>query len=145
MSEVNTSRTAVDRLFAGRRRKFQLRIGEIGELERLCQAGIGEIMLRLAGHRFYARDVWETVRLGLEGGGEREMLASGLVERYQAGPIADYIGLASEILTAAVSGIEIPAEPGKTAAEGSDNAPATSPPTSGPAARPARRRRRSAG
>lgn len=138
MSETDTSRTVVDWPFAGKSRRFQLRIGEIGELERLCGAGIGEIMLRLAGHRFYAGDVWETIRLGLEGGGEREALATALVGRYQGGPIADYIELAMKIIEAAVSGTG-PAKgkrSGKRATARSIT-PATSPSSTAPGAPPA--------
>ena len=135
MSAIDTSRTAIDRPFAGRTRRFQLRIGEIGELERLCGAGIGEIGLRLVQHRFYARDVWEAIRLGLEGGGASESLATGLVQRYQAQPIAEHIGLATAIIDAALSGVALEAEPGKDQAEGADD-PATSPPSTTPAASP---------
>lgn len=132
MSEVDTSRTAIDRLFAGRSRRFQLRIGEIGELERICGAGIGEIMLRLAAHRFRAADIWATIRLGLEGGGEREIVATGLVERYQSQPLGDYIQLAADIISAAVAGVPPP----KPATEGASDDPATSPSSTTPGAAP---------
>ncbi|HVL73319.1 MAG TPA: gene transfer agent family protein [Beijerinckiaceae bacterium] len=135
MSRLDTSRTAIDADFAGRRRRFQLRIGEIGELERLCGAGIGEIALRLQLHTFRAADVWEPIRLGLEGGGAGETEATALVVRYQSQPIADYIGLAARIVDAALSGAPKPdakaARPGKAMAEG---VPATSPPSTSPEA-----------
>lgn len=120
------------RPFAGREREFCLRIGEIGELERICGAGIGAIMLRLASHQFYSADIWETIRLGLEGGGLLEIEASALVTRYREQPLAPYLGLAAEIVQAAVSG----ADP-EAAASGEETAeghPATSPPSTAPAA-----------
>lgn len=126
---TDTSRTAIDRDFAGRRRRFQLRLGEIGELERLCGVGIGAIQLRLAGHTFTNADVRETVRLGLEGGGAKPTEALAVVNRYVDGwPIGDNIGLAMEVLNACVAGVEPPKDPpGKEMAEGAD--PATSPPS----------------
>jgi hypothetical protein len=117
-----TSATTVRRPFAGRERDFRLRIGEIGELERICGAGIGAIAMRLAHHQFYAADVWDTLRLGLEGGGTPEIEASALLLRYKEGPIADYIGLAGDIIGAAISGIPV----GNADAE-SQQSPATSP------------------
>lgn len=135
-ARADTSRTAVDRPFAGRTRRFQLRIGEIGELERLCGAGIGAIQLRLAGHQFRFADIREAVRLGLEGGGASEPEATGLVMRYvDRAPIAEHIQLAADILSACIAGVPEPEDedpPGKPTAERTD--PATSPPSTAPAA-----------
>ena len=124
----DTSATAVYADFAGRPVKFELRIGEIGELERRCNAGIGEILVRLAAHRFYAADVVEPIRLGLVGGGEGQAGAEALMRYNVHGrPLAENIGLAARIVEAAVSGVPAP---GKATAEGeSDGAPATSPPS----------------
>ena len=125
MSALDTSRTTIDRPFAGRRRRFRLRIGEMGELERLCSAGIGEIMVRLAAHRFRAADIRETIRLGLEGGGAAEPEATALVMRYlDEAPLGEHLQLAGDILSAAVSGVEV--EAGNEHGERSDS-PATSP------------------
>lgn len=132
MKEANTSRTAVDAAFAGRRRTFRLRIGEMGELERLCDAGIGEIMLRLASHRFRVSDIRETIRLGLEGGGMAEPEATALVMRYvDDEPLSDHLQIAADILSAAVSGV--PIEPGNADREG-PSTPATSPVSTPPEA-----------
>lgn len=115
--------------FAGRERTFRLRIGEAGELERLCNAGIGAIMLRLASHQFYSADIRETVRLGLQGGGASEPEATALVmNNVDAKPLADHIQLAADILGAYVSGI--PEEIKKKAAPSrrkTRRRPATSP------------------
>ncbi|RVU17501.1 gene transfer agent family protein [Methylobacterium oryzihabitans] len=131
MIAADTSRTRVRAPFGGRERSFQLRLGEMAELERLCGAGIGEIMARLATHRFTVNDVWETIRLGLEGAGTTPIEAQALVMRYHppAWPLGEFLALAAEIVTASVSGV--PA--GKAGTEGSDApAPATSPSTSPP-------------
>lgn len=119
--EAHTAGTLLVRLFAGRERRFQLRIGEIGELERICGAGIGEITNRIILGNFFGRDIWETIRLGLEGGGTTEMEASALLARYGSQPIIPYVGLASDILAASLAGVPAPkgeGPPGKPPAEG---------------------------
>lgn len=129
---TDTSETSVLADFAGRPVKFELRLGEIGELERRCSAGIGEILIRLAAHRFYAHDVREPIRLGLIGGGESPAGAEALM-RYNVDhvPLAENLALAARIVEACVSGVS--AE-GKAVAEGSSDAPETSPPSTPPAA-----------
>ncbi|MGX5777467.1 gene transfer agent family protein [Methylorubrum zatmanii] len=131
--KTDTSATALYADFAGRTLKFELRIGEIGELERRCGAGIGEIMVRLAAHRFYAHDVVEPIRLGLVGGGLSPADAETLMRFNVHGrPLAENLQLAGSILEAAVSGVPVP---GKPATEGtSDVAPETSPSSTDPAA-----------
>jgi hypothetical protein len=128
--------------FGGRDRNFQLRLGEMAELERICNAGIGEIMARLATHRFGVNDIWESIRLGLEGGGSSPVEAEALVMRYHppAYPIADFLGLAIKIVQGAVNGVP----EGNAETEGaSDQAPATSPSSSAPASSRASRRAKS--
>jgi hypothetical protein len=142
MSESDTSRTMVRAPFGGRDRNFQLRLGEMAELERICNAGIGEIMARLATHRFGVNDIWEPIRLGLEGAGSSPVEAQALVMRYHppAYPIADFLNLAVQIVQGAVSGVP----EGNAAAEGaSDQAPATSPSSSAPGSSRASRPRKS--
>lgn len=129
MSGAVTGRTLVEADFAGQRRRFQLRLGEIGELERIAGVGIGAIVMRIAAHQFSVRDVWDTIRLGLEGGGTSAVEATALVMRYQDQPLMDFLPLAGSIVAAAVNGV--PA--GKPATEGSEPiAPATSPSSTPP-------------
>ena len=139
MSEIDTSRTLIERPFAGRVRRFQLRYGEIESLERTCGAGIGEIMLRLGTHRFKAADIWETVRLGLEGAGTPEMDATAIVMPYQSTALAGHLQLAADIISAAVAGVPAPGKP--TGGEPID--PATSPSSTRPVPAQAKRRRKS--
>ena len=139
MSEADTSRTLVTAAFAGRECRFQLRLGEMAELERLCGAGIGAIFMRLGTHQFGHRDVWDTIRLGLEGGGMSGIAASALVVRYQSEPLMDYLPLAGQIVAAAVNGVP----KGKAETEGeSQSDPATSRSSSQPGRWPASRRKR---
>lgn len=130
MSEVDTSRTAHYAVFAGRRRKFELRFGEIEELERLAGAGIGEIVVRLGTHRFRQADIRETIRLGLVGGGLNEAEATAIVMYSVDGvPFGETIRLAADIMNALIKGIP---DTGKNAAEGASTDPATSPPSTSP-------------
>ncbi len=72
----------------------------MAELERLTGAGIGAIFMRLGTHQFSHRDIWDTIRLGLEGGGMSGITASALVLRYQDEPLMDYLPLAGQIVAA---------------------------------------------
>ncbi len=131
MGEVDTFRIMVRAPFGGRPRNFQLRLGEMAELERIGGAGIGEIMARLAKHCFSVNDIWEPIRLGLEGAGSSAVTAQALVMRHHPPHylIADFLDLAVQIVTGAVSGVP----QGKDGTEGSGNhAPATSPSSSAP-------------
>ena len=147
MSGAETGRTLVTADFAGRPCRFQLRLGEIAELERLCGAGIGAIFMRLGTHQFSHRDVWDTIRLGLEGGGLSGVAASALVLRYQDEPLMEYLPLAGRIVAAAVNGVPKAADAaGNAATEGEETAdPATSRSSTAPGRSRASRRRRSAG
>jgi hypothetical protein len=117
--------TAIYRDFAGRRRKFELRLGEIGELERLCAAGIGAILLRLSTMQWRYDDIRETIRLGLQGGGASEPDATSIALNYvDARPKGEFLQLAADILNACIVGVE----PGKAQGETKEHdAPATSP------------------
>lgn len=96
----------VRRPFAGQERKFQLLIGGVGELERICNIGIGGMMMRLATHQFHAADIRETIRLGLQGGGLSEPEATALVmHNVDKQPLAAHIDLASDVIGAYVNGI----------------------------------------
>ena len=130
---TDTSATALYADFAGRTLKFELAIGEIGELERRCAAGIGEIMVRLAAHRFFAHDIAETIRLALIGGGLSQADAETLMRWNVLGrPLAENLQLAGHILEAAVSGVSAPGNPETEGAN--DAAPETSPSSTDPAA-----------
>ncbi|MCW2315314.1 hypothetical protein M2322_000848 [Rhodoblastus acidophilus] len=114
---------AIERDFAGQRRKFELRIKQWGELERLCGTGIFAIAMRLSHGMGGFADVRETVRLGLEGGGMSEVEATALTLHYFDGePLGAHLVLASEILSAAINGL--PKDQGEAGASGNTN-PAT--------------------
>jgi len=112
-TQPNTS-AEILRPFAGERRKFALKVKQIDELQRLCGAGIGEIVARLHNGNFYVRDVYDTIRLGLIGGGDvDEIKAFSLCETYIDGsPLArakagdNHYRLAKEIIGAVFFGLE---------------------------------------
>ena len=91
--------------FAGRDRIFCLRIGEIEQLETLCNAGVGAIYSRLATLQFRFADIRETIRLGLIGGGmiesEAEYWVGSMIDDK---PLKSYIPLAIDILAALLEG-----------------------------------------
>jgi hypothetical protein len=69
---------------------FALKLRQIEELQRLCRAGLGEIVERMWSRRFYAADIVESIRLGLIGGGLPPIRARELVETYVDGrPFVD--------------------------------------------------------
>lgn len=126
--------------FAGQDRIFRLRIGEIGELETLCDAGIGGVFSRLATMQFKFADVRETIRLGLIGGGTVASQAAFFVKRYvDDRPLNENVPLAIDILRATFEGAkdatkadDPPSGDGSGKQAGSGD-PATSPPSSQPA------------
>lgn len=119
--------------FAGQRRKFELRIGEIGELERLTHSGIAAILTRLVSMQWRNDDVRETIRLALIGGGTSEAGATGLaLYTLDVAPKGQFLQLAADILAACING----AAPKKADGEGTGppETPATSSPSTGSAA-----------
>ncbi len=68
--------------------------------------------------------MWDTIRLGLEGGGLSGVAASALVLRYQDEPLMDYLPLAGRIVAAAVNGVPKAADAaGNAATEGEGTPP----------------------
>lgn len=62
--------------------RFRLTIGGAEELEEKCGAGLGAIARRLATGDWRVRDVRETLRIGLVGGGLGPTAALVLLDRY---------------------------------------------------------------
>jgi hypothetical protein len=117
--------TAIYRDLAGRRRRLELRLGEIGELERLCGAGLGAIYLRVVSMQWRYDDIRETIRLGLQGGGASEPDATAIAMRYlDPRPKGEFLALAASILSACIDGVPEGNEDGERSA-----GPETSPPS----------------
>lgn len=115
---------------------FALRGKQIEELQLVCgspdnPAGIGLIAQRLMSGNFQRKDVTETIRLGLIGGGTTPTRARQLVEAYVDGqPLANPeepyspFFLARRIVEAAYFGIK---PPGEEEAKPTEKATSTSP------------------
>lgn len=86
---------------------FRLPIKQLLELEELCNAGAREIYARLIGGTWRFRDMRETIRLGLIGGGLPAVKALALVELYVDPPVPLEENLlpAQAILLAALVGV----------------------------------------
>lgn len=92
---------------------FALRLPQIEELQRLTGVGFGALVNRVLAGEFYIRDVRETIRLGLIGGGTSPVRAVELVNTYVDGqPLAspddpaNPLAVAQSVLLASYSGIE---------------------------------------
>lgn len=107
--------------------RFRLPITQLEELQEKCDAGPPTIFQRLCSASWMVRDVRETIRLGLIGGGMSPAKALGLVQRYvDDRPLGENAPTAQAILLAAIIGVED--EPvGKTEAAESPEAMAESP------------------
>lgn len=69
---------------------FALKGKQIEELQRLCNAGLGEIGQRIMSGNWYIADISQTIRMGLIGGGDvAPTRATELIQTYVDGcPIA---------------------------------------------------------
>lgn len=121
-------------------RKFLLTLGGIEELEQKCNAGCGAILTRLVTAQFYARDITETLRLGLVGAGQSDADATHTVRNACShDAFGTFTKLAADILNHAINGIDpdlLPDDaPGEPVA-GMSASRATSPASSAPAPGP---------
>lgn len=94
--------------WAGAERPFRLRFGDVLDLEEACgKIGVGAIYLRMGRHQYFAKDVFETIRLGLVGGGMAPTEARRLMQdRFDHVPMADSLNLAMAILVHLMAGID---------------------------------------
>lgn len=65
--------------------KLALKLKQIDELQRVCGAGLGVIVRRVTTGEFYSRDISETVRLALIGGGMPDVRALEIINTYVDG------------------------------------------------------------
>ncbi len=118
----------LETVWGGDERVFRLGIGELLALEDACDVAVFEIYMRICGQRWGVRDVRETLRLGLIGGGMEAKRAKRLVdENAGSGKLGEASRLAVVVLGKALIGDE----PGKAAGGvtmGETTAPTGSPP-----------------
>ena len=93
-------------VWAGGEHSFFLGIGELRALQNHCDAGPMHIFTRLSGFEWRVDDVYQTIRLGLVGGGADEKDARKLVDTFIVEPAAFYkhVILAANILRISVMG-----------------------------------------
>lgn len=122
---------------------FALKAPQIDELERVCGGvGIGVIVGRVLAEQFYRKDIRETIRLGLIGGGTEQTRALELCEAYvderpfEPGIDGSVYNVASVILQAVWYGLEeldtgegedSPEKPETGGSTSPDSEPASSP------------------
>lgn len=93
--------------FAGEERVFDLRLGEILDIEAECGLGIGAIYIRLAKQEWRMKEVRSILAHGLRGGGSTLHEAKKLIdERIDAGRWLDLYELALDVLIKHMAGIE---------------------------------------
>jgi hypothetical protein len=93
--------------FGDKERDFRLTPKVIVELERLTDAGIGALCKRLFAGEFSHKDICQTIRLGLIGGGASPEDAANLVAVYaEDAPLVGVHSLAVSILMAAYLGVD---------------------------------------
>lgn len=98
---------SVNRFFGDKDHDFRLTQKLIAELEHLAGCGFGALVTRIMERKFYAVDIYETIRLGLIGGGTDPREAKRLMEVYGDGvPIAEILPLAIEIVSATWFGVD---------------------------------------
>ncbi len=94
--------------FGDRECSFALPADLIIELERKTGAGIGTLCKRVFGGNFALADLFETIRLGMIGGGTTPADAAALVNTYAKGrPLAEIFPLAVAVLELAYFGSPI--------------------------------------
>lgn len=87
-----------------------LTLGHLRALQKVCDAGPEEILIRMMARRWRVDDVFETLRQGLIGGGmdrgEASRLVTQLMEQHGTGKggLAAFVGPAIEALTFALYG-----------------------------------------
>lgn len=134
-----TPQTAIELEFADGAYLFDLKLPQLAELQEKCKAGVfavygrvlkgrylvgGEVFASTVDGEAFAADLFETIRLGLIGGGKgivngqevsvSALTARSLVERYcHAAPLKESWALAAAILAARIEGYDPPkkAEP----------------------------------
>lgn len=101
---------SLTREFAGAKRVFALRFGDVMDLEEACgKVAIGALYKRVVAFDFRAKDIFEVLRIGLVGGGMEASAARRLVqERLDAGRLAPLAELAASVLLTLMDGAPEP-------------------------------------
>ena len=97
---------AIELVWPGGEHTFDLRIGELQALQDACDAGPEFILNRIMAGQWRYADLFDTIRLGLIGGGMNPQRAQELVTTYAVNaPLDQTFPLALDIITARWSGV----------------------------------------
>lgn len=101
---------------------FRLAIGQLFELEDKTGCGPLELLRRVTTGNWRLRDVRETLRLGLIGGGMKPPEALKLIQRYvDDRPLAESVPVAQAVLMVILYGRADEDQPGETERRGSQS------------------------
>jgi hypothetical protein len=101
---------------------FRLPIGGVEELEENTGYGLPVLVRRAINQEFKVREIRETIRIGLIGGGQTPIAALTLLRRYfDERPYAENVGTAIRILNAVYLGAPDGEKPGKRGAARAKN------------------------
>ena len=97
----------IDLVWPGGEHTFDLRIGELQALQDACDAGPEFILNRILAGQWRYADLFDTIRLGLIGGGMERNEAGKLTrEAFERNGLASFKITASSILGQALYGVE---------------------------------------
>lgn len=94
--------------WAGKERLFRLTFGGVLDLEEACgKQAIGSIFVRMGTGQFFAREVYEVLRLSLIGGGMKILEAKQLMDNhFDESPYVVNASIAGDVLIALMAGVE---------------------------------------
>jgi hypothetical protein len=93
--------------WAGQERPFALPMARLLDLEQATETAFATVYLRLATCGFFVKDVSETIRLGLIGGGAKPEEAHSLVRKHlEWGDLIDHAQIAQQVVAHVMTGIE---------------------------------------
>jgi hypothetical protein len=109
---------SIERAWGDGEHKFRLSIKYLRELQDKCKAGPAMLFTRLQTGQWMVDDIRETIRLGLIGGGMPSVEALVLTVRYvDDRPLMENVGMAIEIIGAALVGVPEDQPAGKATPE----------------------------
>ena len=120
-----SAQTTVTEFLGDAVHSFRLPLGQLEELQEKTKAGPQALLERLIGGTWTIRDVTETIRLGLIGGGMLPADAHQFIGRYvDQQPLSTSLGAAVVILSATLNGRQVEDAGGNAAAAKSKSEPA---------------------
>lgn len=103
---------------------FRLRLGELQALQEKCDAGPEMVLQRIRLGVWQVNDLFETIRLGLIGGGmDRDAARRLVIDSFERTPLMEFKTPAIEVLAAALIGV--PDDPAGEPSPAGDQTPTT--------------------